>query len=228
MMINFKNMKKIVIAFKVLMICMIAVSCSKSSDNAELYETIGVVAEDANIGGKLYVVSDNGKIVYPTASVLSINDRDARVWMLYSIENDANADTLKAVVYQFLRVTTAKVQTEGADTLKNDDVVEMFNIWVAQNYLTFSMKLYAYSPTSLDKHKYAIYLNPATAPSDTLHLELRYDRNRDANNTYYNKLLAVKMSDIYTAAAVNSASVLAIKYRHENGDKIKYINLSTE
>ncbi|MDR2424572.1 MAG: hypothetical protein LBD59_07600 [Prevotellaceae bacterium] len=220
-------MKKFIIAFKALIICVIAVSCSNSGDNSEVYETIGVVVEDANYGGKLYVVSDGGKIIFPTSSVLSINDRDARVWISFSIENDVNADTIKAVLYRFVKIPTAEVKTEGANTLQNDDIVEMFNIWVAHNYLTFSMNLYAYSPTSLAAHKYFMYLNPETV-GDTLHLELRYDRNRDANNTFYKQLLAVKMSEIYSAAAVNSASVLAIKYRDRDGNKIKYIDLSSE
>jgi hypothetical protein len=186
-------------------------SCSlddKGNDNI-MYQSYGVVKEDANTSGKLYVRSDEGKTIIPSLSnLLSNDDREGRVWMVFSTDDDVNGDTVRANVYDFLRITIMDFKTEN-DKSTSDEVF-LQNIWVAQNYLTMIMSVTANSEISLKNHKYTIYSDKEVV-NDTVRMEFKYDRNNDANNLNINKIIALKLDD--KIHLESDSVVLAIKYR---------------
>ncbi|MDR2382401.1 MAG: hypothetical protein LBD76_00735 [Prevotellaceae bacterium] len=194
----------------------VVASCSfDDNDNETLYETYGVVKEDANISGKLYVRSDDGKAVHPSLSnLLSNEDRDTRVWMTFSTANDITSDTtIKANVYHFLRITPMDFKTYSDESASS--TVYLWQMWVAQDYLTFVMDVNAGSENSLKEHKYTMYLKEEV--NDTARMEFKYDRNSDTSAKSFTKVVALKLDD-----KVN-AKVLAIKFNTDSGIKEKFV-----
>jgi hypothetical protein len=196
----------------------LAASCSLDNENETLYESYGVVKEDANTSGKLYVRSDNGKVLNPAlSSLISNDDRDRRVWMLFTTGDDVKSDTIKVNVYDFLKITQIDFKTEN-DALVSDEVY-LQKMWVAQNYLTLNMEVMASSENSLKNHQYFMYSN-AEAVNDTVRMEFKYDRKNDTRNTKFNKIVALKLDDIIQN---QDSVVLAIKYRTNIATKEEYI-----
>jgi hypothetical protein len=197
-------------------------SCSKDDESEKLYQSYGVVREDVNISGKLYIRSDNGKVIVPTLSGFLANDsKDRRVWMMFSINNNINSDTIKANIYDFLKITDMDVKSEN-DELKSD-VVYPQAIWVAQDYLTMIIDVMAGSETSLKNHAYTVY-SDFEIVNDTVRMEFKYDRNNDALNKQFSKIVALKLDDRISPAQDSKSIVLAIKYlSNTNTYKEEYV-----
>jgi hypothetical protein len=193
------------------------VSCSEDGNNEPVYQTYGVVREDTNTSGKLYIRSDKGKIIVPASSLLSIDDRNSRVWMLFHTDDDVNnSDTIKANIHEFLRITEIDF---NAETVSTSNDVFLKEIWVAQDYLTLIMNVSALNEDSLEKHKYTMYSDWETV-NDTVYMEFKYDRNNDSGNVQFNKIVALRLDDKIT----NSESVvLAIKYLTNTGYKDAFV-----
>jgi hypothetical protein len=198
--------------FFLVLTTVIAVSCSSDKDDNEtLYEVCGVIKEDSNISGKLYIRSDDGKVIIPSLSnLLSNKDCDSRVWIMFSTDNDLKSDTIKANVYDFLIITQMDFRTQNDESVS--DNVSLRKIWVAQDYLTLIMDVTASSENSLKNHKYTMFLdeeliNNIEEVRDTVHLEFKYDRNNDSNTQSFAKMVALKLD-----GKIN-AKTLAIKYK---------------
>jgi hypothetical protein len=188
------------------------VSCSIESYNETFYDSYGVVKEDANTSGKLYVRSDKGKILNPaSSSLLSNEDRDRRVLMRFTTSDDINSDTIKVNVFDFLKITQINFKS-GEDTFISDEVY-LDNIWVAQDYLTLVMDVMAASENSLKNHQYFMYSN-AEVVNDTVRMEFKYDRKDDLRNINVKKVVALKLDDKIQS---QDSVVLAIKYRTNRG-----------
>jgi hypothetical protein len=197
-----------------------AVSCSIDNENETLYETFGVVKEDVNTNGKLYVRSDNGKVIIPASSMLTNDDRDQRVWMSFFTGDDVKSDTVKANVYEFLTITQVTFKGENDDLVSSD--VDLKDIWLAQDYLTMIMKVKAGSKSSLENHRYIMYSSTENV-NDTVRMEFKYDRNSDAGNSEFNKVVALKLDGIISPAQGSDSVVMAIKYRTNTGTKEQYL-----
>jgi hypothetical protein len=196
-------------------------SCSLDENNEEYYESYGVVKEDANTSGKLYVRSDNGKTIIPASSnFLSNDDRDSRVWMLFSTGDNVESDTIKANVYQFLKVTQMDFKTRNDESAVSDVVYLREKMWIAQDYLTFTMNVTARDTKSLESHKYTMYLDEETV-DDTVRMEFKYDRNNDAITSNIIKIVALKLDDKINVAS--DSVVLAIKYNTTTGIKEQFV-----
>jgi hypothetical protein len=177
----------------------------------------GVVREDTNTSGKLYIRSDEGQIIIPASSFLSIDDRNSRVWILfYTSDNVNNSDTIKTNIHEFLKITEIDFNAETASTSDN---VFLQKIWVAQDYLTLIMDVTALNEDSLEKHKYAMYSNWETV-NDTVRMEFKYVRNNDSGNVQFSKTVALKLDDKITNP---KTVVLAIKYQTNTGNKEVFI-----
>jgi hypothetical protein len=196
-------------------------SCSfDDMDNESvLCQSYGVVKEDANTSGKLYVRSDEGKTIIPSLSSLLLNDdRESRVWIEFSTDDDINADTVRANVYDFLRITLMDFKTENDESTSDEAFFQ--DIWVAQNYLTMIMNVTANSANSLKNHKYTIMSNKEVV-NDTVRMEFKYNRNNDANSLKFNKAIALKLDDkIHTES---DSVILAIKYRANTAVKETFV-----
>jgi hypothetical protein len=191
------------------------VSCStdKNDNRDTLYQAYGVIREDANTG-KLYVRSDNGKAIIPAlSSLLSNDDRDRRVWMLFSTGDDISLDTVKVNVYEFLKITQIDVKDQTDES--TSDEVYLQEIWIAQDYLTMIMDVTASSEISLRNHRYTMYSDMKVV-NDTVRMEFKYDRNNDSRSSKFTKIIALKLDDKITNP---NSIVLAIKYRSSTGDK---------
>jgi hypothetical protein len=201
--------------FFLILTTIIVVSCSRDDDNEVLYQSYGVIKEDANTSGKLYVNSDEGKMIIPSlSSVLSNDDRGSRVCLLFSTSDDVNSDTIKANIYQRIIVTQMEFKTQNDKSISND--VYLKTMWVAQDYLTLTMDVMAGSENSLKNHKYTMYINEEIT-GDTVRMEFKYDRNNDAATTQFTKIVALKLDDKIN---VDSDSVvLTIKYKTNTGVK---------
>lgn len=204
--------------FFLILTTIIIASCSlDDSDNEALYQAYGVIKEDSRTSGKLYVRSDEGRVILPSQSnLLSNEDRDSRVWMTFSTADNVELDTLKANVYDFLIVTQMDFKTQNDESVS--DNVYLQNMWVAQDYLTLIMNVAAGSDNSLKNHKYTMFLdeesvNSIEEVSDTVHLEFKYDRNDDTNTKSFTKIVALKLDD-----KIN-AKVLTVKYKTDSGFK---------
>jgi hypothetical protein len=197
---------------------MIMASCSlEDTDNVAIYQDYGVIREDSPTSGKLYIRSDEGKVILPSQSnFLSNEDRDSRVWLRFSTASDIDSDTIKANVYEFLIVTQMGFKTQNDESVS--DNVYLQSMWVAQDYLTLIMDVAASSDNSLQSHKYTMFLdeesvNSIEEVSDTVHLVFKYDRNNDSNTNSYTKIVALKLDD-----KIN-AKVLKITYKTDLGIK---------
>jgi hypothetical protein len=206
--------------FFLVLTTIILASCDIDEENKEeLYQSYGVVREDASTSGKLYVKSDDGKVIIPSISnFLSNDDRDSRVWMLFSTGDDVKSDTIKANVYQFLIVTQMDAKTQNDETTSDD--VDLKEIWIAQDYLTLTMDVTASSENSLKYHKYIMYFDQEVV-DDTVRMEFKYDRNNDATTTKFTKIVALKLDD--KISAVSDSVVLSVKYKASTGVKEKFV-----
>jgi hypothetical protein len=185
------------------------VSCS-NDNNENLYQSYGVVKEDVSASGKLYVKSDEGKIIIPTLSnFLSNDDKDCRVWMLFSTDSDIKSDTIKANFYDLLRITNMKLKNQNDES--KSDIAYLQDIWVAQGYLTLIMNVAAGSENSLKEHDYTMY-SDLEVVNDTVRMEFKYDRKNDALNTRFVKIVTLKLDDKINLTQNANSVVLAIKY----------------
>jgi hypothetical protein len=209
--------------FLILLTAVIVASCSlDENSNESLYQSYGVVKEDADASGKLYVRSDEGKVIIPSlSSLLSNEDRDSRVWMLFSTADNVELDTIRANVYDFLKITQMDFKTNNDESTA--DNVYLQTMWVAQDYLTLIMDVTASSENSLKNHKYTMYLddeefvNDAEKVSDTVRLEFKYDRNNDSPGTKFTKIVALKLDNKL------NARVLVVKYKTATGFKEQFV-----
>jgi hypothetical protein len=196
-------------------------SCSKGRNNDPLYETFGVIKEDINVSGRLYVRSDNGKAVVPSDSgLLKNDDKDSRVWVMFSTNDDVNSDTIRAFVNGLLVVTEMEFKTEN-DELTSDNV-SLQEMWVAQDYLTMIMNVEANSEKSLKDHKYTMYSSKEIV-NDTVRMEFKYSRNNDSGGARFNKIVALKLNDKLTVAPGSDSVVVAVKYRTGSSSRESFV-----
>jgi len=201
-------------------------SCMDDDRNNEvLYTSYGVVKEDTLSSGKVYVRSDKGAKISPTLpNLLSVNDKDKRVWLLFSTDANVTSDTIKAKVYNLLKVTEMELKKEY-DDVKSDAVNP--DVWVAQNYLTMTFKAFAGSESSLKDHKYTMY-SDLEIRNDTLQMEFKYDDNNDSRYQTFNKVVTLKLDSIIDKNTADSV-VLAIRYlNHSNSEKTVYTKYKYE
>jgi hypothetical protein len=199
----------------------LAASCSTNNENDVLYQSYGVVKEDANTSGKLYIRSDEGNIIIPTlSSLISNEDRDKRVWMMFFTSDNVQSDTIRANVYDFLKITSIDFKKENDDS--TSDEVRSPKIWVAQDYLTLIMEVTAGSENSLQNHQYTMYSDTIVV-NDTVRMEFKYDRKSDSHNSRFNKIVALKLDDKIKPAQGSNSVIMAIKYRTDAGFKEEYI-----
>jgi hypothetical protein len=209
-------MKKVIWLFAIL-----ATSCFIENENDELYQSYGVVKEDADTSGKLYIRSDQGKVLIPTLSNLVSNeDRDKRVWMKFSTSDDIKSDTIKVNVYDLQEITQIDFKQENNDLIVSDKV-SLQDIWIAQGYLTLIMNVAAASENSLQKHLYTMYSDMEIV-NDTVRMEFKYDRKNDSHNAQFDKVVALKLDDKIPAQGSDSV-ITVIKFRTNTGLKERYI-----
>jgi hypothetical protein len=196
----------------------VIVSCSSDDRHEFLYQSFGVVKEDASVGGRRYVRSDNGRAIVPVSPhYLSKIDKDSRVWMLFSTDANTNADTIKADVYDFLRITNMEFKRQPDDS--KSDVVYLKKLWIAQDYLTLTMEVAAGSENSLKDHKYTMYSDLAVV-NDTVRMEFKYDRVNDALHASFTKAVTLKLDDKINPNQDSTSVILAIKYASDR-DAVK-------
>jgi hypothetical protein len=199
----------------------LAASCSTDSDSDVFYQSYGVVKENAGTSGKLYIRSDEGKIIIPTlSSLISNEDRDKRVWMIYSTNDDVRLDTIKANMYDFIKITQIDFKRENDDI--TSDEVSLQEIWVAQDYLTLIMDVAAGSENSLKNHLYNMY-SDTNVVNYPVRREFKYDRKNDSRNVRFKKIVALKLDDKINPAQGSDSVIMVIKYRMDTGFKEKHI-----
>jgi hypothetical protein len=198
-------------------------SCDSNKNNEVFYQSYGVVKEDVNTSGKLYVKSDAGKAIIPSPDGwLSNDDKDSRVWMSFSTTDNVALDTIRGSVRSFLKITPMDFKTQNNDSISESDEVFLQEMWIAQDYLTLIMDATAGSEISLKDHTYTMYSNKEVV-SDTVRMEFKYDRNNDSHNIKFSKIVALKLDDKITVNSDSTAVVLAVKYRTNAGLKEQYL-----
>jgi hypothetical protein len=192
---------------------MITAACSLEEDSSgDLLQSYGVVREDTEISGKLYIRNDKGQMIIPSlSSLLSNNDRNKRVWVQFSTADILNSDTIKANVYELLKIAQMNFKPQNDESVS--DVVYLQKMWVAQDFLTLVMDVSAASEKSLENHNFTMYLDEKHA-ADTLSMEFKYDRNDDSSTSKFTKAVALKLDDIIGAS---EQVILVVKYKTDTG-----------
>jgi len=187
-------------------ICLSIVSCSL--DETTLYsESFGVVYKSQD--DKLYFRSDEGQVLIPTHDVSSFVGAGDRVWTTYSIEEESpNKDTLKVLPY---RITQIKALELRAKSEINDVGVDLWNVWIAQNFLTLDFRIRANNADKIKDHEYALVSRKS---NDTLFIDFKHDSKGDNEGVLCRTAIAVKLDNTNT-----TESTIAVNYKDLLGNK---------
>jgi hypothetical protein len=186
-------------------------SCSLDGDEGYYSDSFGVVRLSGN--NMQYVGSDEGEVLIPNQSISSFVETGDRVWISYTIEEEnVKRDTLTILPYRITPVMPLKLQ--GESTLDNDGV-DLWTVWVAQDFLTFDFRIKAKDPEKLKEHQYAI-VSSQKEIVDTLFVNFRHDDGGDSYGALCRTAVALKLSDLNI---VRDSVMIAIDYKDLNGIK---------
>jgi hypothetical protein len=186
-------------------------SCSLDEDSGYYSDSFGVVRlfnDDTQ-----YVKSDEGEVLIPNASISSFVETGDRVWISYTIEKEnAKQDTLTILPYRITRVMPLFLQRES--TL-NESGVDLWTVWIAQDFLTFDFRIRAKDPEQIKGHQYAL-VAPQSETVDTLFINFRHDDGGDNYGVLCRTAVTMKLSDLNIA---QDSVMLAIDYKNLNGER---------
>ncbi|MDR2026576.1 MAG: NigD-like protein [Prevotellaceae bacterium] len=161
----------------------------------------------------LYFKTDEGEVLIPNQNVSSFVEAGDRVWLSYTVEEEsANLDTLTISPYRITRVMPLELQSESK--LKNDGI-NLWTVWVAQDFLTFDFRIRANDPDKLKDHEYAL-VAPQKEIVDTLFISFIHDAGNDSYGTLSRTAVTLKLDELKMA---KDSVILAIDYRSLEGAK---------
>ncbi|MDR1897864.1 MAG: hypothetical protein LBR10_13850 [Prevotellaceae bacterium] len=184
-------------------------SCTLEESN-DYNEAFGVVEQFRN--GDLYIRDDAGETLISTQPISSITTKDSRVWVSYTIENmNKTNDTLKILPYRVTNILSVPLQ--DASNI-NEDGIDIWSAWIAQNFLTFDFRIRAKNQDEIKNHEYALVLQPSNTESDTIFLNFRHDAKGDTKGVLCRTAIAVKLNEL---TVKRQFKIVAITYKDLNG-----------
>jgi hypothetical protein len=197
---------------RILIISIVLGVFSCSLDEEGYYsDSFGVVRLSDN--DMQYVESDEGEVLIPNQSISSFVETGDRVWISYTIEREnEKRDTLTILPYRITPVMPLQLQRET--TLDNDGV-DLWTVWIAQDFLTFDFRIKAKDPEKLKEHQYAL-VSSQKEIADTLFLNFRHDDGGDNYGVLCRTAVTLKLSDLNVA---QDSVMIAIDYKNLDGIK---------
>jgi hypothetical protein len=184
-------------------------SCTLEEESGYYSDSFGVVnlSEDKT----LYIKSDEGEILIPNESISNYVTPGDRIWASYAVEKEnITKDTLIISPYRITPVTPIKLQSKT--NLKNDGI-DLWTVWIAQNFLTFDFKVRSNNPNKLKDHEYALIASQ-TEIIDTLFISFIHDAGNDNSGTLYRTAITLKLDELRTA---KDSVIFAIDYKTLDG-----------
>jgi hypothetical protein len=184
---------------------------SCSIDETGTYsESFGVAKlSDSNM---LYIKSDDGEVLIPNQSISTHVEAGERIWISYEIEEDTNRDTLTVTPYRISHIMPIALQSE---TKLNDNGIDLWTAWVAQDFLTFDFRIRANDAQQIKNHEYAL-VSQQREITDTLFVELRHDAHGDNYGVLCRTAITLKLDDLKIAG---DSVFIVIDYRNLDGVK---------
>jgi hypothetical protein len=192
-------------------VCISLYSCILEEDTGYYSDSFGVVKLSGD--NTLYVKSDEGEVLIPNESISPYADKGDRIWISYTVEEEnLNRDTLMISPYRITRVMPVKLQSETK--LKNDGI-NLWTVWISQDFLTFDFKIQANDPDKLKAHEYAL-VSPQKEIIDTLFISFIHDAGNDNSGTLCRTAIALKLDEL---KIVNDSVTIAIDYKNLEGTR---------
>jgi hypothetical protein len=180
-------------------------SCDFEQTTGSYNETFGVAFEADD--GSLFIRSDNGEIIVPDESLTTILDGGDRVWISYTIKSsDEQTKTLHVRPYRVLSVAIANLSRESTAT--TDDGVDLREVWIAQNFLTFDFHVRAKDQNAIKNHQYILIQKSII--NDTLNIKFIHDAQANTGTLSCRTAVALNLDDL---PAQSKILTLAIEYK---------------
>jgi hypothetical protein len=178
-------------------------------DEGDYRESFGVVKLSEN--NTQYIISDGGEVLIPNQNMASFVEVGDRVWISYNIESEsAKRDTLRIVPYRITHIVPLELQNEAK---LNNDGVDLWTVWVAQDFLTFDFRIRAKDQEKMKEHKYEL-VSLRKEITDTLFINFRHDACDDNYGVLCRTAVALKLDDLRIA---NDSIVIVIDYKNLDG-----------
>jgi hypothetical protein len=182
-----------------------AFSCSWDEEAGYYSDSFGVVRILNN--GMQYVESDEGEVLIPEQSISTFVETGDRVWISYTVKKEnEKQDTLTILPYRITRVMPIDLQRES--TL-NENGIDLWTVWIAQNFLTFDFRIRAKDSENIKDHLYAL-VAPQSEIVDTLFINFRHDDGGDNYGVLCRTAVTLNLNGLNIA---QDSVVLAIDYK---------------
>lgn len=180
-------------------------SCDFEQTTGSYNETFGVAFEGDD--GAIFIQSDNGEILIPNENLSSILDVGDRVWISYVVKSsDEQSKTLRVSPYRVLSVSIANLSRTS--TVTNDDGVDLREVWVAQNFLTFDFHIRAKDQNEIKNHQYVLLRKEEN--NDTLNIKFIHDAQTNIGTQSCRTAVALNLDEFMFQSKI---STLAIEYK---------------
>ncbi|MDR1170771.1 MAG: hypothetical protein LBK97_08070 [Prevotellaceae bacterium] len=186
-------------------------SCTLEDDAGYYSDSFGVVRLFND--HTPYIESDEGKILIPSQSISSFVRTGDRVWISYTVENEnKKQDTLTILPNRIAQVMPLNLQSESKP---RNDGVDLWTVWIAQDFLTFDFRIRAINSDKIKEHEYAL-VSTQKEITDTLHIDFQHDAKGDTYGVLCRTAVALKLSDLNIAS---DSAVIVIDYNNLDGIK---------
>jgi hypothetical protein len=186
-------------------------SCSLEDEGGDYRDSFGVVKLSGD--NKQYIASDENEVLIPSQNVSSFVETGDRVWISYNIEKEnPNRDTLTILPNRITRIMPLELQNEAK---LNEDGIDLWTVWVAQDFLTFDFRIRARDQETMKEHKYEL-ASLRKESTDTLFINFRHDADGDNYGVLCRTAVALKLNNLKIA---NDSVVIVIDYKNLNGIK---------
>jgi hypothetical protein len=180
-------------------------------DDGDYRDSFGVIKLSGN--NMQYVASDEGEMLIPSQSMSSFVEVGDRVWISYNIEKESpNRDTLTILPNRITRIIPLELQSKAK---LNEDGIDLWTVWIAQNFLTFDFRIRTKDQEKMKEHEYEL-VSPQKTITDTLFINFRHDAYEDNYGILCRTAIALKLNNL---KIVNDSIVIAIDYKNLNGIK---------
>jgi hypothetical protein len=180
-------------------------------EGGDYRDSFGVVKLSSN--NVQYIASDAGEVLIPSQSMSSFVESGNRVWVSYNIEKEnLKRDTLIILPNRITHIMPLGLQNEA--TL-NEDGIDLWTVWVAQNFLTFDFRIRAKNQETMKEHRYEL-VSSQNKITDTLFVNFRHDAGEDNYGIMCRTAVTLKLNDLRIAT---DSIVIAIDYKKISGIK---------
>ncbi|MDR0560507.1 MAG: hypothetical protein LBG92_10070 [Prevotellaceae bacterium] len=190
-------------------------SCSINTNVGYYFESFGV-AQLSPENDQMCIYNDENQLLIPKEDISSTVSAGERAWISYTVEaENEEKNVLTVTSSRVTAITTLKLQSV-ADI--DDNGIDIWNIWLAQNFLTLDFKIHVNDWNEVKNHRFALI--EQGEKNDTLSIKFIHDAANSEGSAEFRTAVALNMNDIYDRQNI---STLAIEYKDiKNGAIRKY------